>query len=158
MTDEDYRDFWNKLLERYPEYNPTMQQTKDWRSEFQHKDVHIVEAAVATVVSEYSSSIPKIPWFVKAFFKVVKKRAREASEIRTEALHTQKDIDYEEILKERKAHTEQLQAVDLDSLRSACRVVLDKYSKVLKAPKDADVKSWDRNFRACVWVELFGND
>jgi len=157
MTDEEYRDFWNKLLERYPEYNPTMQQTKDWRREFQHKDVYIVEAAVATVVSEYSSSIPKLAWFVKAFFKVVKSRARESSNKRIEALHSQEDVDYKEILKEREANMKQLQAVDLDTLRSACRVVLDKYSKVLKAPKDADVKSWDRNFRACVWVELFGN-
>ena len=50
MTGEEYRSFWEKLLGRYPEFNPTKQQTEDWHRELNHKDAGLLEATVATII------------------------------------------------------------------------------------------------------------
>ena len=154
MTDEEYREFWQRFLGRYPDFSPTDEQTKDWYRELRHKDASIMEAAVATVVTEKSSNIPRLPWFLSAYYKIRDDRMR--SEQKKGDTHSDKsDRTYEDILAERQVHIKQLQGTSLDDLRRGTATVLQKYSQ-LNTPRDANVAEWSTWLRACVWNELYG--
>jgi hypothetical protein len=155
MNDEEYKEFWNKFLERYPDFNPTVQQTKDWHRELKYKDAALMEASVATVITEKSSNIPKLPWFLSAFYKIQNDRKRSSQQSNTYT--DEADKDFADILVEREEHIKRLEETSLDNLRRATRTVLDKYSR-LKPPLDSNVAQWDKWLRACVWQELYGNN
>ena len=155
MTDEEYREFWQRFLGRYPDFSPTVEQTKDWHRELRNKDANLVESAVATVVTEKSSNIPRLPWFINAYYKIRNERMRNKQQEQGDT-HTDKSNEsFEIILRERQAHIKQLQETSLDDLRRGTATVLEKYSQ-LNTPRDANVAEWSTWLRACVWNELYG--
>jgi hypothetical protein len=154
MNNEEYRKFWERFLGRYPDFKPTKEQTEDWRRELQYKDPYMLEAAVATVVSEKSSIIPRLPWLEQAYRRINKDRAKEVQD------NTNKPWEFtiedeQAILNERKIHLQQLKDTNIDELRTATMTVLKKFSKVLTKPKDGNVEEWSLYLRAAVWCELY---
>ena len=156
MNNDEYRKFWERFLGRYPDFKPTKEQTEDWRRELQFMDPYALEAAVATVVKEKSSIIPRLPWLVDAYKRIKKKRADDVREKSSKDPWEFTDEDKQAILDEREAHLQQLKDTDIDKLRTATITVLKKYDKVLTKPKDGNVEEWSKWLRAAVWCELYG--
>ena len=151
MNNDEYRKFWERFLGRYPDFKPTKEQTEDWRRELQYKDKHILEAAVATVVKEKSSVIPRLPWIESAYYRVKESRAKDVVQPTIES----EDEYREKIKRERVVHMQQLKETPIDELREATRSVLKRYA-ALDKPSDGNVEGWSKYLRACVWVELYG--
>jgi len=156
MNNDEYRKFWERFLGRYPEYKPTVEQTEDWRREFRNKDAGILEATVATVVTQKSSTIPKMPWFLSMYNKIHNERAKNSNDKKPDWYMSDKKT--EDIVTEKRAHLKQLQRTDIADLRTATITVLRKYGRVLSKPNDGNVENWDKFLRAAVWVELYGDD
>jgi trans-2-enoyl-CoA reductase len=156
MTDTEYREFWQRFLGRYPDFSPTVEQTKDWHRELRNKDSAMVEAAVATVITEKSSNIPRLPWFISAYYKIRNDRIR-SEQRKGDTLSDKSNSRYEDILAERQVHIEQLRQTSLDDLRRGTATVLQQYSQ-LNTPRDANVAEWSAWLRACVWNELYGGN
>ena len=152
MTDEEYRSFWERLLGRYPEFNPTKQQTEDWHRELNHKDVDLLEATVATMITKYTSPAPKLPWVINIYNNIKNERTPNNSELTTK----ENDESIKSITEERESHIMQLQETDVDKLREATRHVLNKYPAILTMPKDGNVETWSPWLRASVWCNLYG--
>lgn len=157
MNNDEYRKFWERFLGRYPDFKPTKEQTEDWRRELQFMDPYVIEAAVATVVKEKSSIIPRLPWLVDAYKRIQQQRS---DDIRGKSTNKKpwemSDEDKQAIRDERGAHLQQLKDTNIDNLRTATITVLKKYGKVIKKPKDGDVEGWSSWLRAAVWCELYG--
>tara|TARA_R110000824_G_scaffold6213_2_gene28739 strand:- start:118 stop:600 length:483 start_codon:yes stop_codon:yes gene_type:complete len=156
MNNDEYREFWERFLGRYPDFKPTKEQTEDWRRELQFMDPYALEAAVATVVKEKSSVIPRLPWLVNAYYRIKKKRTDDIRDKSTNNPWEFTEEDKQAILDEREAHLQQLKGTHIDDLRSATITVLRKYKKVLTKPEDGDVEGWSKWLRAAVWCELYG--
>jgi len=154
MTSEEYRSFWERLLGRYPEFNPTKQQTEDWHRELSHKDAGLLEATVATIITKFTSNVPKLPWLINTYNNISNERAR--SESKNGMSDSISDDNYDEILQERAEHIQQLLETDVDKLREATLHVLKKYSRVLTMPKDGNVETWSSWLLASVWSHLYG--
>jgi len=157
MNNDEYRKFWERFLGRYPDFKPTKEQTEDWRRELRFRDTYVLEAAVATVVKEKSSIIPRLPWLVDAYKRIQQQRS---DDIRGKSTNKKpwemSDEDKQAIRDERGAHLQQLKDTNIDNLRTATITVLKKYGKVIKKPKDGDVEGWSSWLRAAVWCELYG--
>ena len=119
-------------------------------------DPYALEAAVATVVKEKSSVIPRLPWLVNAYYRIKKKRTDDIRDKSTNNPWEFTEEDKQAILDEREAHLQQLKGTHIDDLRSATITVLRKYKKVLTKPEDGDVEGWSKWLRAAVWCELYG--
>ena len=156
MNNDEYRKFWERFLGRYPDFKPTKEQTEDWRRELQFMDSYVLEAAVATVVKEKSSVIPRPPWLVDAYKRIKQQRANDVSD-KSDKPWEFTDAEHKNIQLEREAHIQELKDTTIDKLRSATATVLRKYSKVLKKPKDGNVEDWSKWLRAAVWCELYGD-
>jgi len=156
MNNDEYRKFWERFLGRYPDFKPTKEQTEDWRRELQFMDPYALEAAVATVVKEKSSVIPRLPWLVNAYYRIKKKRTDDIRDKSTNNPWEFTEEDKQAILDEREAHLQQLKDTSIDDLRTATVTVLKKYGRILPKPKDGDVEFWSRWLRAAVWCELYG--
>ena len=112
MNNEEYRKFWERFLGRYPDFKPTKEQTEDWRRELQYKDPYMLEAAVATVVSEKSSIIPRLPWLEQAYRRINKERAKDVQDCTNKPWEFT-DADEQAIVNERKIHLQQLKVLQL---------------------------------------------
>ncbi len=153
MNKYEYRKFWERLLGRYPEFNPTNEQTEDWHRELNHLDRDVIEASVSTIVKKYTSSVPKLPWVIKTYFSIKEDRARDQSSVQERRLH---DRSSEEILEERRQHVLQLKDTDINDLRNAVATVIAKYKPLIKMPSDGDIETWSPWLRASVWCNLYG--
>ena len=152
MTSEEYRSFWERLLGRYPEFNPTKQQTEDWHRELNHYEPSLLEAAVATIITKFTSNVPKLPWLINTYNNIKNERTRSNTGVTTK----ETDEELESIKEEREAHIKQLQETDIDKLREATLHVLEKHNRVLTMPKDGNVETWSPWLRASVWCNLYG--
>ena len=159
MNQDEYRKFWERFLGRYPDFKPTIEQTSDWQRELIGKDAHMLEAAVATVVTEKSSTKPRLPWFLDAYSRIRQKRGDKSRESANGG-HSEYHISDEEIAyikKERQDTVNFLKKANAEELRSATSRVLKKYSSVLKEPKDkTNVETWSTWLRAAVYIEMKG--
>ena len=153
MTNEEYRLFWERLLGRYPEFNPTQQQTEDWHRELNHKDSGLLEASVATIITKFTSNVPKLPWLINTYNNISNERASEKQNGLSKDVC---DDDTDEILRERAAHLHQLQETDIDKLKEATLIVVKKYKSVIEMPKNNEIESWSTWLRAAVYCELYG--
>jgi hypothetical protein len=156
MIDETYRQFWERFLGRYPDFQPTKEQTEDWRRELRNKDPHILEAAVSTVVAEKSSQQPRLPWFINAYYQIRRDRAEKKHQEKPQDWHIPEE-DVKAIEIERKETLRKLQDTHIDDLRTATMAVLKKYGSVLDKPKDGKVEGWSTWLRAAVCIELYGD-
>ena len=156
MNNDEYRKFWERFLGRYPDFKPTKEQTEDWRRELQFMDPYVIEAAVATVVKEKSSIIPRLPWLVDAYKRIKQQRSDDMRVKSNNNPWEFTDEDKQEILDEKKAHLQQLKDTNIDNLRTATITVLKKYGRVLTNPEDGNVEGWSSWLRAAVWCELYG--
>jgi len=162
MNNDEYRKFWERLLGRYPDFKPTIEQTEDWRRELQGKDYHVLEAAVATVVKEKSSNIPRLPWIENAYRRVKDNRAAESRKLASQTQVEKEVQEMEKIQLEKKANLKQLRETPIEDLRAAATWVIKKYDAVfeeglVEKPKDGNVDNWSKYFRASVWVRLYGS-
>lgn len=158
MTDTEYREFWEKFLGRYPEFNPNAVQTEDWHRELHHKDAATMEASVATVITEKTSTIPKLPWFLAAYKRIWNERHSDrVSSGNNTPIWREDPGEWEDIIRERKEHLEQLQAASIDDLRTATVSALKRYKLALHShsPDSADVTKWSKWLRCAVWHEMF---
>ena len=156
MNNDEYRNFWERFLGRYPDFKPTKEQTEDWRRELQFMDPYVLEAAVATVVKEKSSIIPRLPWIVDAYKRIKQQRSDDIRKSTNKNPWEMSDEDKQAIYDERDTHLQQLKDTHIDNLRTATITVLKKYDRVLSKPKDGNVEDWSSWLRAAVWVELYG--
>jgi len=153
MNNDEYRKFWKRLLGRYPEFNPTKQQTEDWHRELNHLDRDLIEASVSTIIKKYTSGVPKLPWIINTYYSIKEDRVREQSSVQERRLC---DQSWEEILEERRQHTQQLKDTDINDLRNAVATVVKKYKPIIKMPNDGDIETWSPWLRASVWCNLYG--
>tara|TARA_R100000655_G_scaffold2919_1_gene11088 strand:- start:859 stop:1338 length:480 start_codon:yes stop_codon:yes gene_type:complete len=157
MNQDEYRKFWERFLGRYPDFKPTIEQTADWQRELINKDAHMLEAAVATVVTEKSSTQPRLPWFLDAYNRIRQKRGDKSRESANGG-HSEFHISDEEIAyikKERQNTVNFLKKANTEELRNATSRVLKKYGSVLNKPKDeTDVETWSTWLRAAVSIEM----
>ena len=156
MNNDEYRKFWERFLGRYPDFKPTKEQTEDWRRELQFMDPYVIEAAVATVVKEKSSIIPRLPWLVDAYKRIKQQRSDDMRVKSNNNPWEFTDEDKQEILDEKKALLQQLKDTNIDNLRTATITVLKKYGRGLTKPEDGNVEGWSSWLRAAVWCELYG--
>ena len=155
MTNDEYRTFWERLLGRYPNFAQTMEQTKDWQRELQTKDFHLVEAAVATVVSKYSSEIPKLPWILDNYRKIKEQRARDKVSNQVPIAQEQ-DLEYEKIKQEKAKNIEQLKRTPLETLKEEVVKAVNRYPHHLSMPTSKEVEDWSPWLRAVVYCSIYG--
>jgi len=153
MTGEEYRSFWEKLLGRYPEFNPTKQQTEDWHRELNHKDAGLLESTVATIITKFTSNVPKLPWLINTYNNISNERSRDKS---IGLPRDDREYTYDMLLQERAEHIRQLQETDIEKLRQATRTVIKRYKPIVKMPKDGDIENWSPWLRAAIWCNLYG--
>jgi len=153
MTDEEYRGFWERLLGRYPEFNPTKQQTEDWHRELNHKDAGLLEATVATIITKFTSNSPKLPWLINTYNNISNERSRDRSTGLTRDDH---GYSYDILLQERAEHIRQLQETDIDKLKEATLTVVKMYKPIIEMPKNNEIENWSIWLRAAVWCNLYG--
>lgn len=154
MTNEEYREFWVRLLGRYPDFKPTQQQTEDWHRELNFFDADLIEATIATLITKYTSTIPKLPWVINTYYNIKNERARDI--VGSQEEESIYDESCESILEQRRNHTRQLLDTDISEIRKATIAVIKKHSPIIKMPKDGDIENWSPWLRASVWCHLYG--
>lgn len=110
MTQDEYRQLWASILGRWPDFQPTPEQTSDWHNSLHVLNYRCMQAAVRAVVTQYASQIPRLPWFLEAHrvvcdglrtqaseeaeeVRILREEAEEAERIRDLQISHQRGID-----------------------------------------------------------------
>jgi len=152
MQKDEWAETWQRLKDRYPEWNPKQTEAEDFCMGLKIYPYKMVEAVAFWVARNYSSKTPKLAWYIRKCEEIKKRNIPER--IDTSDLQRKKECDDND--KSRKEALERLVSTDVTDLRKAFAVVRDEYGHLITIPENGDVKTWKNTFRSLMYLEIYG--
>ena len=150
MNITEWNETWQRIKDRFPNWQPTATESEDWCMGLKVYPEKMVEAVGHWVSTTYSSKEPKLAWYIRECEK------RKSEEIQSN------EPEYEEVWKlhkleyelQREAMLRNLEESSLDDLREACIKVLEKSGHLISKPTSGNPREWKPTLQSLVHIEL----
>ena len=152
MNKTEWMETWQRLKARFPSWQPSEVEAEDWCRGLRVYKKDMVEDVSRWIKGNYSSNTPAMKWFINE----CEKRKRDLTAKNQQEVAT-KGESREEYESKKEATLQKLEDTDIDSLRTACRSVMNKYPFVAK-PTCGNPREWKSTLRSMVFLEIYGDE
>jgi len=156
MTDKEWIGILKSVRDRWPD-GLTDTDINDWQRALRHDLAGVVEEALFTVRTRYSSQVPKLAWVMRAIDEVRAKRNAEMQEV-AEAIDAEQHraaLQDEAELHEREHGKRVAFLVDYED-KGAIAAALRRFTSRgwCKPPPTHDPREWSKWAVGLVWTRL----
>ena len=152
MNITEWNDTWQRIKDRFPNWQPTTTESEDWCMGLRIYNPKMVESVGHWVSTTYSSKEPKLAWYIRECEKRKNEQKRMEEEI------SQPNIEDERAKYEREKDQVivKLEATPIEELRTACISVMKKHGNLISKPENGKPREWKSTLRSLVHIEIYG--
>lgn len=152
MNITEWNDTWQRIKERFPNWQPTATEAEDWCMGLRVYDTKMVESVGHWVSITYSSKEPKLAWYIRECEKRKRAEKQKLAEIAKPNFEDER-AKYE---REKEEVILKLEATPIDELRTACISIMKKHGNLISKPENGKPREWKSTLRSLVHIEIYG--
>ena len=152
MNITEWNDTWQRIKDRFPNWQPTPTEAEDWCMGLKIYDAKMVESVGHAISKKYSSEKPRLAWYIK---ECERRRKKERIE-NTPTFHEGNENDFQEYLKRREFIIKKLESVPIEKLREVTISVLKEHGHLISKPTSGNPREWKQTLRSLVFGKIFG--
>ena len=154
MNIKEWNETWQRIKDRFPNWEPTKTESEDWCLGLKIYSVEMVEAVGHWVTTKYSAKEPKLAWYIRECEKRKKKHRISV----VPSFHDDIKDKYKEHEQRSEFIISKLEKTSLDELRVATVAVLREFGHLISKPPSGNPREWKQTLRAMVYLKIYGEN
>ena len=152
MNIKEWNETWQRIKDRFPNWEPTQTESEDWCMGLKIYQIEMVESVGHWIAKNYYAKEPKLAWYITE----CEKRNKKHRTSNAPSFQYEMETQYKELEERNEFIISQLEKTSLDELRVATVAVLREFGHLISKPPSGNPREWKQTLRAMVYLKLYG--